>query len=359
MTARGERWRVCHADPFPGCVLVTLDGIERANAGVRSTLVAPFDTIAGVAVKQPLRRTRDATMRAALAAIAGARPARGLWTAAEATLDLHAYQLEPALAVLGGATRVLLADGVGLGKTIQAGLILCELRARGLVDRALILTPAGLRDGWAAELRERFGLQPAVFDQSAIAGELPGLPAGFNPWMAHAVVIASIDLVKRPEVLAAVEQAPFDLVIADEAHHLTPGSDRGVAVDRLASRVPWVVLASATPHSGDDTAFEYLTRIGECGDRLAVFRRTRDNVGLGSGRRVHLLPVTPSSLEMRMLRAVESYARAIWQGRGTQDRGARLVAILLARRGNCDIADLGKLTRRSPQAGRADAIVVG
>ena len=84
---------------------------------------------------------------------------------------------------------------------------------------------------------------------------------------AHAVVIASIDLVKRPEVLAAVEQAPFDLIIADEAHHLTPGSERGAAVDRLASRAPWVVLASATPHSGDEAAFDYLTRLGECGAR--------------------------------------------------------------------------------------------
>ncbi len=111
--------------------------------------------------------------------------------------------------------------------------------------------------------------------------------------------------------------------------------------------MPWVVLASATPHSGDDTAFDYLTRIGECGDRLAVFRRTRNDVGLGSGRRVHLLPVTPSSLELRMLRAVESYARAIWQGRGTQDRGARLVAILLARRAASSATALERtLTRR-------------
>ena len=347
VTARGEQWRVSHADPFPGCVLVTLDGIERANAGVRSTLIAPFDAIAMVSAKPPLRRRRDSTLRAALAAIVNTRPARGLWTAAAAKADLLAYQLEPALAVLGGATRVLLADGVGLGKTIQAGLILCELRARGLVDRALILTPAGLRDAWAAELRDRFGLQPAVFDQSAIAGELPGLPAGFNPWMAHATLIASIDLVKRPEVLAAVEQAPFDLVIADEAHHLTPGSDRGAAVDRLASRAPWVVLASATPHSGDDAAFEYLTRIGECGDGIAVFRRTRTDVGQGSGRRVHLLPVTPSPPETRMLHAVEAYARAIWRGRGTLDRGARLVAIVLARRAASSAAALERtLTRR-------------
>ncbi|MDO8680773.1 MAG: helicase-related protein [Acidobacteriota bacterium] len=347
VTARGEQWRVSHAEQFPGCVLVTLDGVEHANAGVRFTLIAPFDTIATVALKKPRRRKRDSTLRAALAAIAGARPARGMWTVAKARVDLLAYQLEPALAVLGGATRVLLADGVGLGKTIQAGLILCELRARGLVDRALILTPAGLRDAWAAELRERFGLQPAVFDQSAIANQLPGLPVGFNPWMAHAIVIASIDLVKRPEVLAAVEQAPFDLLIADEAHHLTPGSDRGSAVDRLASRTPWVVLASATPHSGDQAAFDYLTRLGECGDRIAIFRRTRADVGLGSGRRVHLLPVTPSSLEMRMLSGVESYARAIWLGRGRHDRGARLVAILVARRAASSAMALERtLTRR-------------
>ena len=69
---------------------------------------------------------------------ASARPPLGLWTAAAAAIDLLPYQLEPALAVLRGATRLLLADAVGLGKTIQAGLILSELRERGWVDRALV-----------------------------------------------------------------------------------------------------------------------------------------------------------------------------------------------------------------------------
>ena len=250
--------------------------------------------------------------------------------------------------MLGGATRVLLADGVGLGKTIQAGLILCELRARGLVDRALILTPAGLREAWATELRDRFGLQPAVFDQLTIANQLPGLPVGFNPWMAHAIVIASIDLVKRPEVLAAIEQVPFDLLIADEAHHLTPGSDRGAAVDQLASRAPWVVLASATPHSGDDAAFEYLARIGECGDRIAIFRRTRGDVGLASGRRVRTCCRSrPHHGKCECCAPSNRYARAIWQGRGTHDRGARLIAMLLARRAASSAVALERtLTRR-------------
>ena len=347
VTARGEQWKVSSTDRFAGCAVITLDGAGASNAGVRSTLIAPFDTIAKVVSGKPLRRSRSSTLRIARAAIASARPACGIWTAAAAKVDLLAYQLEPALAVLAGATRVLLADAVGLGKTIQAGLILTELLARGLVDRALILTPAGLRDTWAAELRNRFDLRPIVFDQASVATALHGLPAGVNPWASHAIVIASIDLVKRPEVLATVEGAPFDLVIADEAHHLTPGSDRGAAVERLASRAPWVVLASATPHSGDDAAFNYLTRIGGSGDRITVFRRTRHEVGAGMGRRVHLLAVTPSGAESRMLRAAEAYARAIWNGVGQRDRGARLLAILLARRAASSATALERtLTRR-------------
>ena len=67
--------------------------------------------------------------------------------------------------MIGGATRLLLADAVGLGKTIQAGLILSELLERGWVDHALVVCPAGLRDTWARELRDRFGIAATVLDQ--------------------------------------------------------------------------------------------------------------------------------------------------------------------------------------------------
>jgi superfamily II DNA or RNA helicase len=347
VSARGEQWSVARTDAFPGCALITLDGAEPVNAGRRFTLIAPFDRIAKIVPKRARMRKRTATLRAALAAVVSARPARGLWTAAAARIDVLSYQLEPALAVLGGATRVLLADAVGLGKTIQAGLILSELHARGLVDRTLILAPAGLRETWAGELRDRFDLRPTVLDQRAIAAAVTGLPAGFNPWASRGIVIASIDLVRRPEVLAAVEEAPFDLVIADEAHHLSPGSDRGAAVERLAARAPWVVLASATPHSGDEAAFDYLTRLGSAGDPLTVFRRTRRDVGIGSGRRVHLHAVALTRAESRLLEDADAYARAIWNGRGRHDRGARLLAITLARRAASSAAALElTLTRR-------------
>jgi superfamily II DNA or RNA helicase len=347
VVVRDESWTVASTEAFERCTLVTLDGSGPGNMGLRFQVVTPFDTVRPIEAGPPRLRKRQAVLRTALTAIAHDRPALGLWTTADANLDLLPYQLEPALAVLRGATRVLLADAVGLGKTIQAALILSELRARGLVDRALILCPAGLRASWQAELRDRFGLSAAVLDHSALDSGLVDQPAGVNPWTSQPVVIASIDFVKRPEVLAAVEAAAVDLVIADEAHHLTPGSDRGRAVERLAARAPWLLLLSATPHSGDRAAFEYLTGIGSLGDPLAVFRRGRRDAGLPANRHDHLLGVAPTADEDHLLRAVTAYARAIWQARGRSDRAVQLVAITLARRAASSAAALGRtLVRR-------------
>ena len=344
---RGERWVVVGCDRFEACTVVSLEGQGRENLGRQCQLIEPFDRLRRMNPDRLRRRRRDSVLRTVMAAAAREKPASGLWTATDARITLLPYQLEPALAVLDGATRILLADEVGLGKTIQAGLILSELRARGLVDRALILAPAGLRHVWAAELHDRFGLQAEVLDLAAVAGRTAEMPAEINPWTLKGVTITSLDFAKRAEVLAAIEEAPFDLLIADEAHHLTPGSDRGAAVARLAARVPWVVLVSATPHSGDEGAFDYLTGIGALGDRLEIFQRSRQAVGIAGGRRTHLLSIRPGAAEAEMLRGTESYARAIWQARGAADRGVRLVATTLARRAASSPAALHRtLTRR-------------
>ncbi|MGE3488903.1 MAG: helicase-related protein [Vicinamibacterales bacterium] len=343
---RDESWTVARADAFGRCTVLTLEGRGPGNAGRRFHAVTPFDQVGALPANRARLRKRRAVLRQALAALADQRPAGGLWTAAPANLDLLAYQLEPALAVLRGATRVLLADAVGLGKTVQAALILAELRDRGLVDRALILCPAGVREVWVNELRERFRIAAAVFDHSSIALGLAELPPGVNPWSSHPVIVASIDFVKRPEVLAAVEEVAFDLVIADEAHHLTPGSDRGHAVNRLGRRSPWLVLMSATPHSGDHHAFTYLTEIGALGDGLTVFRRTRRDLGSPAGRHTHLIHVVPTADEATLLRATDAYARAIWHARGQSDRAVQLVAITLARRAASSAAALAETLAR-------------
>jgi superfamily II DNA or RNA helicase len=332
VVVRDERWTIARCEPFEHCTLLTLEGRGPDNAGRCLRAITPFDRVRPSPDAPPLARMRHTVLRAALGAIASERSVLGLWTAADADLELLAYQLEPALAVLRGATRVLLADGVGLGKTIQAGLILGELRARSLVDRALVLCPAGLRQSWATELRDRFGIVATVLDNAAIAVGVRDWPEGINPWAAHPVVIASIDLVKRPDVLAAVEAVSFDLVIADEAHHLTPASDRCHAVNRLGSHAPWLVLVSATPHSGDQSAFECLSAIGSLGEPLVIFRRGRRDIGLPDNRRERLMRVAPTPEETALLRAVDRYAQEIWQARGRSDRAVQLVAVTLARR---------------------------
>ena len=325
VTVRDEQWRIARVDVFDGCAVVTLD----ADGCGRLRVIEPFDRISAVRGGRMARRNRRTVLRTALKTIASARPPLGLWTAAAATIDLLPYQLEPALAVLRGSTRLLLADAVGLGKTIQAGLILSELRDRGWVDRALVVCPAGLRATWADELRRRFGIACEVLDQSAIDDTVATLPPGINPWTTHATASASIDYVKRPEVLTAICEVPIDLLIADEAHHLTPGTDRGAAMRRLASRSSWCVLVSATPHSGDNAAFDYLTGIGSHQDSITIFRRSRRDARLPAGRRERIVRMRPTPIELELLRSVEDYVRALWRG---NDPSAQLVAITIARR---------------------------
>ena len=119
-----------------------------------------------------------------------------------AAIDILPFQLEPALALVRGrASRFLLADEVGLGKTIQAGLMLAELRHRGWCEHALIVTPAGLRQQWADELLHRFDMRAAVMDAASLAALTDSLPFDVNPWAVEPVAITSIDFLKQPEVL--------------------------------------------------------------------------------------------------------------------------------------------------------------
>lgn len=344
---RGQVWRLVATHAFERCALITLLGLDRDNLGDTLQVLEPFDRVVRPASRSRWRISgRRAVAERIADAIVSAQPWRSCWTAASADLDLLPWQLEPALAVLGGATRVLLADGVGRGKTIQAGLILSELSARGLIGRALILTPVGLRWQWADELSGRFGLHVSVLDQSALARDATHLPPGANPWAAARIVISSIDLLKRPETLAGVDGVPFDLLIVDEAHHVTPDSDRGALVARLAARTPWIVLVSATPHSGNQRAFQFLQDAGGTAtDRLVIFRRCDPRAGPIARRR--FVTLLPSTAERTLIDGVQRYAHAIWRGLGTSSHAARLVATILARRAaSSPEAALASLLRR-------------
>jgi superfamily II DNA or RNA helicase len=233
-------------------------------------------------------------------------------------MDLLPHQLAPALAILRGlGSRVLLADDVGLGKTVQAGLVAAELRARGWADRILILTPAGLREQWAAEITQRLAIGATIVDTAEIRRRVATLPVGVNPWTTFPIAIASVDYVKRPEVGPAVSAARWDIVIIDEAHGVAGDSDRYHAASMLASGASYVLLLTATPHSGDRRGFAALSAIGaQGGDPLLVFRRTRHDVRPGVARHVHRLHVRPSAAEARMHALLAQFTRAVREEHG-------------------------------------------
>jgi superfamily II DNA or RNA helicase len=356
---RGDRWRVVSIEPFEHCAIVTLHGLGDDNRGDTTRLIAPFDRIQPATRRAAIVRTsRRTVLRAVARAIIAAPPWHQCWTAAGADIDLREWQLEPARAALAGATRLLLADAVGLGKTIQASLVIAELLARGLAHRVLVLTPASVRDQWARELSERMHVRATVFDQASLQALCATLPTNVNPWTTVSVIVSSIDLVKRPEVRVAVDAVPFDILVVDEAHHLTPGTDRAAVVADLASRVPWTVLVTATPHSGDEAAFQFLQSLGDVGarDDLRVFRRTASDVRMSPECRTRIVAVTPSSAERALLDASLEYARALW--RLCDERtGAGLVGSIIARRAaSCADSVLRTLQRRRQLLGglRAD-----
>jgi superfamily II DNA or RNA helicase len=352
VTVRGNRWNVEEIVGFPDCTLLRLAASRPNGERIECRLLHPFDRPVRHKLPPRIRKVSPRRwMHALRSALADSRTFGQLRAAASASIDVLPFQLEPALAVVRGlASRLLIADEVGLGKTIQAALILAELQQRGWCERAIILTPAGLREQWAEELSRRFQIRAATFDAASLQSLVSTLPAGLNPWAVEPVSITSIDFVKQPEVLRALASLIWDLVIVDEAHQVATAPQRSAAVEQIARRARHVVLLTATPHAGDEAAYVSLCRIGALGndDPLGLFRRTRADVGQGHTRHVHLLPVRLSDAEMEMHRLLEGYARRVWQmARARNAPELQLVATVLTKRALSSASALAlSLTRR-------------
>ena len=350
VTVRGRPWVLRSLIPRADCRELHLEpaaGHRGASSSSPVVLLEPFDRPKAVArpdrIHAVSRRSWMAALRAALLA---QRDPESLCAAAGADLDLLPHQLEPALAVVRhGARRLLLADAVGLGKTVEAGLVLAELRARSVLDRALVLAPPGLCDQWCAELSGRFGLEPMVADAGWLRSLRPILPPGLNPWSIPGIRIASLDFAKRPEVRRSIEHVPWDAVIVDEAHNAAGHSERRAAAHAFAARARFVMLLTATPHSGNARTFHALCGIGAlaAGDPLVMFRRTRDDAGISRRRRVHLHRVEPAAAEVAIRRQLDDYIRTVWTNRtGPGGRDARLAMVVLLKR---SLSGMGPLRR--------------
>ena len=181
--------------------------------------------------------------------------------------------------------RVLIADEVGLGKTVEAALIYEELKARGLVRRILIVVPSGLCLQWKEEMRSKFKEEFALYDKETIHSlkQLHGETT--NVWSLSDRIITSLDFIKpkklredlssgvakrrewhNKEIAEAAVLANFDLVLFDEAHKLTKAEDdtetaRYKIAKKLSEAVPFLLLLTATPHQGDRERFRHLLQL--------------------------------------------------------------------------------------------------
>jgi hypothetical protein len=160
--------------------------------------------------------------------------------------------------------------------------------------------------------------------------------------------VTSVDFIKRPEVLRALESLVWDLVVIDEAHGLAGRSERFAASVVLGERARTLVLLTATPHSGDEDAFRRLCSIGDIAHQfpLSVFRRRRQDVALPLSRRTQWLHVAPTPAERAMHQTLADYVRLVARQRLHSTPAARLAMIVLYRRGCSSATALARSVER-------------
>lgn len=274
ISARGLRWEVVLSQPAGEQTLYRLRCQEGSLRGRELDLLSPFEKLEPVSTAlRPERAAPLADWRVfhqaflleqALgpAAFQAVQPGR---------LTIQPYQLVPVMRALRmSRVRLLLADGVGLGKTVEAGLVLAELIARRRAHRILILSPAGpLLQQWRREMRDRFGLRFRVLDRDSLQEIRFASELNSNPFMSEAYGLISIDFAKQEAVLGEIEKAQWDVVVIDEAHHCVSLGDAGDREDSqrrrlaetLSRQADALLLLTATPHDGFDPHFASLVEL--------------------------------------------------------------------------------------------------
>ena len=288
-------------------------------------------------------------------------------------VNVEAYQLEPLRRVLGAPrANLLLADDVGLGKTIEAGLAIQELFLRHRARTAIVVCPPSLALKWQDEMREKFGLEFTIVNSELMAQvrRTHGLHA--NPFQLFPRVIVSmawLPQVRAQRLLRDVyaqatnprtgKRYAFDILVVDEAHHVAPSSpsaiaggrgyavdtQRTVAVRQLAEKCEHRLFLSATPHNGHPESFTALMEMidprrfarGANLDPTALkdvtVRRLKTDLS-GKGfkkRKVNTLDVTPSAVEQQMFSLLDEIVTRSAKQNGTKP-GGDIVTMLLKKR---------------------------
>ncbi|WP_434740286.1 DISARM system SNF2-like helicase DrmD [Micromonospora sp. SH-82] len=291
VSVRGQRWVVSAVQPGEHSTLVSLQSVEDGRYGQTLDVIWEIEPGRRVlprgALPDVTDRSFDPPQR--LAAFLDAVRWSAVTSADVKTLQspfrsgvaIEDYQLEPvARAVDAPRVNLLLADDVGLGKTIEAGLVTQELLLRHRARRVMIICPAGLTIKWRDEMAEKFGLDFTVVDSERCAEVRRSHGSAANPFEVFPLSIVSLPWLRGPKAQRLLDEMlpadgpsyprTFDLLVLDEAHHVAPAAPKQVyAVDsqqtklirRLAPHFAHRLFLSATPHNGYQASFTALLEI--------------------------------------------------------------------------------------------------
>ncbi|EWS81344.1 helicase [Brachybacterium phenoliresistens] len=364
VVVRDETWLVTAVEDTADGPLYSVRGVSDFVKDQSSAFYASIDTVRAlnpedarvVADTSPrYRRTRlwiEATLRKSPVPV----DHPGLTVAADMLADELPYQreaVELALDPERARPRVLIADAVGLGKTLEIGMILAELIRRGKGRRILIVCPRHVLEQMQHELWTRFAIPFVRLDSEGVQQVKQKLPVSRNPFTFFEKVIISMDTLKQDRFVHDLRHHRWDAVVIDESHNVTNQSTQNNQLAHvLAPNTDALILASATPHNGSNDSFAQLIslleptavspkrEIAEGATQRLMIRRHRysesvkDVVGENWAERrpPELLPIEPSPQEL----AVAQEIAATWthpaSGSGPMSgRGSQLFPWTLAK----------------------------
>ncbi|WP_281286629.1 DISARM system SNF2-like helicase DrmD [Catellatospora sichuanensis] len=383
VAVRGQKWVISDVAPGRRSQLVTLQSVEDGRYGETLDVIWEVEPGREVLPDRPLPQVSagefDPPHR--LAAFLDAVRWSAVTSADVKTLQapfrsgvaIEDYQLEPVVrAVDAPRVNLLLADDVGLGKTIEAGLVAQELLLRHRARRIMVVCPAGLTVKWRDEMAEKFGLDFTIIDAERCAVVRRTYGSAANPFMVYPLTIVSLPWLRGQKAQRLLDEVlpadgpgtrrTFDLLILDEAHHVAPAAPQQVyAVDsqqtklirRIAPHFTHRLFLSATPHNGyqasytalleilDDQRFARGVKPDDAAVRDAVIRRLKRHIIDPDTGKPRFTQRDPQAIPVEYPedeRAVHSLLKqfaALRRKRLTSQRGHRatdLITLLLKKR---------------------------
>ncbi len=277
-------------------------------------------------------------------------------------IEIEPYQVQAAYEILNSYDhRYLIGDEVGLGKTIEAGIVIEELIARGRADRVLIVAPAPLTVQWQQEMREKFDRNFVIYDRETVRSKRQSYP-NQNVWAQEDLIITSVDFAKQDDVLEALGNLDeeWDIAVFDEAHHLTARRSSDDSKDRtqryrvgeaVAHNSDALLLLTGTPHKGKSDQFYFLISLldpyrfshesqikPEALDDLMI-RRLKDDMYETDGTRmfpeknIEALGVEMSAAERKLYDDVTEYIREYYNlARQEENQAAGFTMVIYQKR---------------------------